>query len=318
VDNSLILAFSLFLLMLQSCREKRESEELSPDSLSGIIADEYKIDLASLQSLLRQYVSRDTDRSAADIYVKKYYLNEGRLLWLTRGGVSSKADSVLKYIMQVELFGFDADKFSYSLISTDLRRARCLDFDNGHNSITRVYSRLEYFLSKAYMRYCAGQRYGFTNPDLLFNRLEKDDSDTSKIIYKRLFDIPVHRPGNKFYASAIDKILEDSVGAFMAQSVPISKLYKRLAGLYSNDMPEAEKACLLCNMERSRWNMDDRPELHDKYVMVNIPAQSLMAVDNGETLTMRIGCGAPATKTPLLTSRIKRLDFNPKWIIPKS
>lgn len=33
---------------------------------------------------------------------------------------------------------------------------------------------------------------------------------------------------------------------------------------------------------------------------------------------MRIALGSLKTKTPLLTSKIKRMDFNPQWIIPKS
>jgi murein L,D-transpeptidase YcbB/YkuD len=33
---------------------------------------------------------------------------------------------------------------------------------------------------------------------------------------------------------------------------------------------------------------------------------------------MRIGCGAVKTKTPLLTSKVVRMDLNPQWIVPKS
>lgn len=52
--------------------------------------------------------------------------------------------------------------------------------------------------------------------------------------------------------------------------------------------------------------------------MVNIPSFHLMAVDDKDTLTMRIGCGTTETKTPLLTSAIKRMDVNPVWIVPRS
>ena len=33
---------------------------------------------------------------------------------------------------------------------------------------------------------------------------------------------------------------------------------------------------------------------------------------------MRVGCGTVKTKTPLLTSKIMRMDINPQWILPKS
>lgn len=75
---------------------------------------------------------------------------------------------------------------------------------------------------------------------------------------------------------------------------------------------------MLCNMERSRWRLADYPQQHKRYVFVNIPSFHLMAVDDKDTLTMRIGCGSNETKTPLLTSVIKRMDVNPRWVVPRS
>ena len=75
---------------------------------------------------------------------------------------------------------------------------------------------------------------------------------------------------------------------------------------------------LLCNMERCRWEQKVYPQNYDKYVLVNIPSMHLVAVDGEKQLSMRIGLGSMETKTPLLNSRIKRMDFNPQWIIPKS
>ena len=51
---------------------------------------------------------------------------------------------------------------------------------------------------------------------------------------------------------------------------------------------------------------------------VNIPSLSLQAIDEGQVLDMRICLGSLETKTPVLNSHIKRMDFNPQWIIPKS
>ena len=71
-------------------------------------------------------------------------------------------------------------------------------------------------------------------------------------------------------------------------------------------------------MERCRWRQYDHPDKHSKKVVVNIPSYHLMCIDNGDTITMRIGCGAVQTKTPLLNSYIKRMDINPRWMIPRS
>lgn len=78
------------------------------------------------------------------------------------------------------------------------------------------------------------------------------------------------------------------------------------------------KAKILCNMERCRWRQNDDPSKHKKYVVVNIPSFHLYAIDKDDTLSMRIGCGAPKTKTPLLNSYIKRMDLNPQWYVPRS
>ena len=75
---------------------------------------------------------------------------------------------------------------------------------------------------------------------------------------------------------------------------------------------------LLCNIERSRWRQDDYPQNHRKYVLVNVPSFHLDAIEGDSVLTMRMACGNVATKTPLLTSRIMRMDINPQWVVPRS
>lgn len=301
-----------------SCHEKKSVAALSMDSFSDISVDRFSVCAASLNENIRLCVASDTDKLVSDSYVKKYYRDNGRLLWLTRSGVSSKADSVLEYIKQVDGFGFNPERFFHGRIKKDLHTARSLDFDNGDNSVNRVYARLEYYLTKAYMRYCTGQRFGYVNPCHLFNRLDRDDGDTVNVVYKQLFDIPMLHPGDEFYSCAITKVVSDSVGSFLSECRPDNILYKRLVERYRKDMPSKDKVRLLCNLERCRWVLEDYPGRHDKYVIINLPAQNLVAVDKDDRLAMRIGCGAFSTKTPLLTSRIKRIDFNPQWIIPRS
>lgn len=53
-------------------------------------------------------------------------------------------------------------------------------------------------------------------------------------------------------------------------------------------------------------------------MVVNIPSFHLMAIDHQDTLSMRIGCGASKTKTPILNSHIKRMELNPQWFVPRS
>ncbi len=69
-------------------------------------------------------------------------------------------------------------------------------------------------------------------------------------------------------------------------------------------------------MERCRWRQGRYPYDCKKYVAVNIPSYGLLAVDGNDVLRMKTVCGSRKTKTPLLNSSIKRMDVNPRWIIP--
>lgn len=54
-----------------------------------------------------------------------------------------------------------------------------------------------------------------------------------------------------------------------------------------------------------------------RYVVVNIPAQQIEAVENGQVVARYAGVvGTPDRATPLLTSTITDLNFNPVWRLP--
>lgn len=301
-----------------SCHEKRRIAELSLDSLHEFQIDKYKIKTEDIQKKIAKLVSADTNSFSSDIYFKKYYLHNNPYLWITRLGVSSDADSVLKYIEKVKEIELNPERFRYSQIKQDLSRLRSLDFDEADNNINNVLARLEYNLTKSYSLYCAGQRFGFVNPSYILNRLDIDKNDTTRVVYHQLFDVAMQHPRNKFYTSLVDKIRNDSAVVFMRESFPENKLYATLVSFLQKSKSRNARKKILVNMERCRWLVNDYPYRHKKYVIVNIPSQCLEAIDGEDVLSMRIGCGAQATKTPLLTSRIKRVEFNPKWIIPRS
>jgi murein L,D-transpeptidase YcbB/YkuD len=56
---------------------------------------------------------------------------------------------------------------------------------------------------------------------------------------------------------------------------------------------------------------------HKKYVVVNIPAAQVEAVEDGKVVTRHTGVvGKPDRPTPLLRSTITDLNFNPVWRLP--
>ncbi|MEM6383772.1 MAG: L,D-transpeptidase family protein [Pseudomonadota bacterium] len=59
--------------------------------------------------------------------------------------------------------------------------------------------------------------------------------------------------------------------------------------------------------------------LGDRYVMVNIPAAALEAINNGRVTTRHTAIvGKVDRPTPILDSRIHELNFNPFWTVPVS
>lgn len=280
---------------------------------SDRIADEGKV-----CRYLKQIATVDTDSSYLDRFVKRYYLDGNRVLWLTRKGVRMGANSLVNQVSKIGKEGFSKEKFFASLIKKDLKSAKSINMEHRTDSADMLLAHLEYYLTKSYVRYCIGMRFGFVRPSRILNRLDVDDSDTANVRYVKLFDIPVRQPKQSDYAEAMRKIVADSVKYYMIKSPPTGKLYGELKKMWREDMSAAERKRLLCNMERCRWQLAERPSDYEKHVIVNLPSQHLVAIDGVSVLSMRVGCGANKTKTPLLTSKITRLDFNPQWVLPSS
>lgn len=74
------------------------------------------------------------------------------------------------------------------------------------------------------------------------------------------------------------------------------------------------KMQVIANMERWRWYPRDFGE---EYAIINIPDYSLHIVKNNDTLrTHKVIVGKPGRRTPVLSSKLSHLVFNPTWTIP--
>lgn len=238
--------------------------------------------------------------------------------WFTRMGVSEDADSVLSYLRrELPRNGLDSTAFFIPQIAEDLDVIHQLAFDSLGQNINEVLTRLDNNLSKAYVEYTTGQRYGFMRPDKVLNRLQmKPDSSG----YVQLFDHEVRKPD---YTDAEQQLASDRRMGYLLESQPSGALYRALQNklLQATDTTERQK--LAINMERCRWQYPEAgvtkyPDpVVTREVLVNIPAQQLWAVGGDSVLNMRICCGAYTTRTPLLSSTISYLQVNPDWIIPQ-
>jgi murein L,D-transpeptidase YcbB/YkuD len=81
-----------------------------------------------------------------------------------------------------------------------------------------------------------------------------------------------------------------------------------------NFSKEKRKHQIIANLERWRWYPN---EFAENYFIVNIPDYSLKVVENQDTTAVRnVVVGTSKRKTPILTSTLKTIVFNPTWTVP--
>lgn len=314
------LLVAMSFLLLEACNEKavNPNRNLSLDSFSSLDSSAFSLNSHRIREYIDVAMRNDADSMKADYEARRYYRNKGVFVWIDRLGVDHRAMQLLEQLKTVSSMGFSEKKFCVKQIEDDLARVRELEFDSDENQINQVFGRLEYRLTKAYFRFAVGQRFGYVNPRRLLNALDVRDSDSIHVSYRQLFDVRQDEVDKSFYRLALRKVHQDSVAIFLNEITPSSALYT----LYLKQLNDAhnrfERAKILCNLERARWRTHDNPSMHQKYVMVNIPAFRLMGVDGKDTITMRVGCGSLETKTPLLSSQMERMDVNPRWVLPAS
>lgn len=275
----------------------------------------YALDTAAMEDCLRQTLAADTSHWLAESKVRHRYAEASCFtdvpLWFTRMGLCAAADSLLALLRrEVPAGGLDSSAFFVPEIAYDLSIVRQLAFDSLGVDINEVLMRLDYHLSKAYVRFATGMRYGFVRPDRLLNRLEFKEERG----YLRLFDYKVKAPD---YDQAIDALTSTDRMNYACASVPQSPLYHRLQEQLRQTTDPQQRHTLAVNLERCRWQMA-QPADEGRRVIVNLPAQQLWAISDDTILTMRICFGATSTKTPLLHSAITHFNVNPAWIIPQN
>lgn len=74
------------------------------------------------------------------------------------------------------------------------------------------------------------------------------------------------------------------------------------------------KQQIIANLERWRWYPN---EFSENYFIINIPDYSLNVVEKKDTTAFRkVVVGTNKRKTPILTSTLKTIVFNPTWTVP--
>ena len=294
---------SLLLLTTSACGQGQRSVQ-TIDSLLQLQAqlfDQYAQDAHRQLGLL---VADNHDSLETDPLVYSYY-REGRpWVWMNDGRLLNDAYSLVSYLrQQVPAMGFAPNVFLLDSISHDLDSLQV----NMLDSITQpaaLLARLELNLSKMYLRYAAGQHFGFTDPYRLFTRHN--------------FDIALQQADSMFVEQALTQVDAGRALEHLRTLEPTDSIYYLLRDSMQADSTDTGRQRLLVNMERRRWRATDTIADGQRHVFVNIASQNLWAIGPDSVQQMRICCGKPATKTPLLHSKINKVEVNPEWGIPMS
>jgi len=321
--SRVILYLSLALIILTSCNENNfhDKNPRCLEDFSKLNDKKYSISDQAVREHISRLIKDDGVLISADRQVIRYYAENKPFIWINRLGIHNRADTLLKIIQKADLYGFSTRMLKVSQIEKDLNIIKSLNVSDGNDNINIILARLEYNLTKALLRYSTGLRFGMVNPDYLYNNLEKYEVDSTSTKFRQLSDLRIERPNNEFYSKVITQAMNDSIVDLFATILPQNDLYEKLIQhLNRNGLTYEEKVKTICNIERCRWRLKilSGQKKFNKYVEVNIPSFLLRAINNNDILTMRVGCGTTQYKTPLLTSKITRMDINPQWIIPKS
>lgn len=288
-------------------------------------APSYPYNDSLVQVAMDSVSHRDEGAMYADRYSRKLYNHKEGVLdtlyWVNRDGVDEKADVLMWWLATVEEQGLKSSSFSVDELARDLYDFRALKKDSCEEwEVCHLLGRLEYRLMRAYFRYAFGQRYGYVRVSDAFNAaLQSDKADA----YRHVFGMDYEQPTDSFAHVALSHLSSaDALQDFLEEIQPTDSLFVRLCREYQRAQKAGEttRARLArVNIERSRWRYP-RPASEGKYIWVNIPSFELLAVDaeQDEVLQMKVCVGQKKHQTPILASRIKRLELNPYWNVPYS
>lgn len=157
------------------------------------------------------------------------------------------------------------------------------------------------------------EKYNFPKTKIDTKIVANDSSNTIKIIKQKLVY------WNDLDASNTSIIYDD-------ETVKAIKKFQQRNGLYAdgvigqgtvdalNFSKEKRVEKIKVNLERWKWFPE---EFGENYIFINIPEYKLYFIFENDTLeTKKIVVGKPSRKTPILTSKITNLVFNPTWTVP--
>ena len=238
------------------------------------------------------FVSETTKRSQRvwEATRRFYEANGMRLAWSDGRAPRPAVDALLRALGAAEREGLDPsayDRDGLEAARQTFGRDRAVDFD-----VRSTYD---------YLRYAWDLTHGSIDPEKVAPQWHAAPRGANLHAVLR---------------SALDR---DTIEASLQQLAPRASQYQGLKrqlalALARHDAEAADRIAM--NMDRWRWLPDD---LGPRYLIVNIPAFQLDAVEGGKkVLTMKVVTGTKTNATPVLADEMTSIVFSPYWNIPAS
>ena len=289
-------------------------------SQQQLVDASFVVDPAMIRAEIDTLLKTDRDTLASDAFIRQHYRQNGELLWLQFLGARTEAvETMWNAIRNADKEGLNPNAFAAREIEREMGYLAGDSAFVDDENVNKHLARLEYYLSKGCFRYAKGQRYGFLNPQPILNHLDRNEQDSTRRTFRRLTDLPLEQPTTAFYQQVKEQLAGNRVEELLQDVKPLGQFYELLCKRLAHDtIGTSSYRKTIANLERCRWRLTDDPRKQQRYVLVNIPAFYLYAIDGSHVTSMKIGCGTYATKTPMLTSKIKLIELNPLWVIPHS
>jgi murein L,D-transpeptidase YcbB/YkuD len=221
---------------------------------------------------------------------QRFYKQNGyALAWSDGRTPRPQMDGLIRAVRAADQEGLEPAEYG----ADELDRIR-QTFDPSHAADTDV--RFTY----TYLRYASDLTHGTFDPEII---------DPHWHAAKRGAD--VHAALERGLA---DNRVEDSLQKLTPPAPQYQGLKHQLTLARFKGAPPETILQIAMNMDRWRWLPDD---LGSRYLMVNIPAFRLDAIENGKSvLEMKVVTGKKDSPTPVLADEMTTVVFSPYWNIP--
>jgi murein L,D-transpeptidase YcbB/YkuD len=242
-----------------------------------------------------------------------YYGAHPQFVWVQDGTISQRAYDVIKTLANAGKYGLDPADYQIAIPPRP---------DN-ESARLQALLRFEFALSAKVLTYVLDANRGRVDPNRIsgYHDLPRKSVDlaaamneiaTSKDVAATL---AAQNPDNEQFRTLVSELARLRAEAPQAaQPAPHSR--KHAAGSSKENDTATKIQKVEFALERLRWLPR---QFGDTYVFLNQPAFEVSYVQKGKTpLTMRAVIGKPSAQTYFFVDKIKDVEYNPYWNVPRS